>query len=448
MRVLQLCFSLLLGFSVSLSAQPSASTLEYQLDNGLKLIVREDHRAPVVVSMVWYQVGGSYEPIGLTGISHALEHMMFKGTKQLPPGEGSRLLAEYGIEENAFTSRDYTAYFQLLSKENLALAFAREADRMLDLQMTQEDFSKEIQVIMEERRLRTEDNPQALLYERFLAAAHPASAYRNPVVGWQSDLERMQVDDLQQWYQQWYAPNNAVLVVVGDVSGPEVFTLAKRYFSAHPAQTMPRAVQPLDLPAPGLRQLDLSSAQAQVPLLLMGFNVPSLTTTQEEWEPYALRMLVAILDGGESARLSRELVRGRQIASGAGASYDAFARGDSLFLLSATPAGNKNHTLQDLETALQEQINQLQQTPPTEAELARVRAQLTASLVFKRDSIQHQAQEIGSLESIGLSWQLLEQDLEKLQRITPEQIQQVAQRYLQPERLTVARLTPATEEQN
>ncbi len=446
MRILHLCLVLLLSISSITQAGTSPTTHEYLLDNGLKLIVREDHRAPVVVSMVWYKVGGSYEPLGLTGISHALEHMMFKNTEQLDAGEGSRLLAEYGIEENAFTTRDYTGYYQLLSTQNLPLAFAREADRMHGLTLQRDEFAKELQVVMEERKLRTDDNPQARLYERFLALAHQASPYGNPVVGWQQDLDQMQVEDLAAWYQQWYAPNNAILVVVGDVNGPDVRSLAEQYFGPQVRHPLPKAKQPRDLPAPGLRQLDLASDQARLPMLLIGFNTPSLSTAAELWEPYALRMLAAVLDGGESARFSRELIRGQALAAGASASYDAFARGDTLFMLSATP-NSAQTDLAPLEVALMEQIRRIQETPPSVEELERVRAQLMADLVFKRDSVQHQAQEIGALESIGLSWKLLDQDLEQLQSITPEQIQQVAQRYLRTPLQTIARLRPATKEE-
>lgn len=207
------------SLSLANSAQP---THEFQLENGLKVIVREDHRAPVVVSQLWYRVGSSYESAGLTGLSHALEHMMFKGSAKLAPGESSRILRELGAEENAFTSDDYTAYYQVLASDRLAVALEMEADRLASLKLPADEFAREIEVIKEERRLRTDDRPSALAYERFKALAFPASGYRNPTIGWMSDLQRMQVDDLRAWYQQWYRPNNATLVIVGDVQRDQV----------------------------------------------------------------------------------------------------------------------------------------------------------------------------------------------------------------------------------
>ena len=214
----------------SAAALAAGAVHEYQLDNGLKLIVKEDHRAPVMVSQVWYKVGSSYEHDGITGVSHVLEHMMFKGTSAHPAGEFSRIIAENGGSENAFTSRDYTAYFQTMEKSRLPVSFELEADRMRNLVIPEQEFLKEVQVVMEERRMRTEDNPQSLTYEQFNATAYVNSPYRIPVIGWMDDLESMHVEDLKSWYRKWYAPNNATVVVVGDVDPDQVYALAKKYF--------------------------------------------------------------------------------------------------------------------------------------------------------------------------------------------------------------------------
>ena len=222
-----LVITLLLGSQLVLAA---GSVHEYQLDNGLKLIVKEDHRAPVVVSQVWYRVGASYEHDGITGVSHVLEHMMFKGTDAHPPGEFTRIISENGGSENAFTSKDYTAYFQRLEKSRLPISFELEADRMRHLHLQDEEFQKEINVVMEERRLRTDDKPTALTYEQFMATAFLSSSVRIPTIGWMSDLENMQLNDLQQWYERWYAPNNAIVVVVGDVEPEAVLKQVKKYF--------------------------------------------------------------------------------------------------------------------------------------------------------------------------------------------------------------------------
>ena len=239
------------------SASTAPATHEFTLDNGLKLIVREDHRAPVAVSQLWYKVGSSYETPGKTGLSHALEHMMFKGSAKLGPGESSRILRELGAEENAFTSDDYTAYYQVLASDRLSVAFELEADRLASLRLPPEEFKREIEVIKEERRLRTEDNPSAKAYERFQALAFPASGYHTPTIGWMADLERMTVEELRAWYETWYVPNNATLVVVGDVVPSEVHALAQRYFGSIAQRPLPAAQIPLELSTPGERLLTL-----------------------------------------------------------------------------------------------------------------------------------------------------------------------------------------------
>ncbi|MCY1280921.1 putative zinc protease [compost metagenome] len=425
---------------IALAAEPQP-THEFTLDNGLKVVVREDHRAPVVVSQLWYRVGSSYETPGLTGLSHALEHMMFKGSRKLGPGEASRVLRDLGAEENAFTTDDYTAYYQVLARDRLPVAFELEADRMAHLTLPANEFASEIEVIKEERRLRTDDKPSALAFERFRAAAFPASGYHTPTIGWMADLQRMSIDDLRRWYQAWYAPNNATLVVVGDVQPEEVKALAQRWFGEIPRRDLPSARKPLELAEPGERRLTLH-VRTQLPSLIMGFNVPSLGSTKNPREIHALRLISALLDGGYSARLAVRLERGEELVSGASASYDAFNRGDSLFILSATPNVQKGKTLAEVEKALWAQLNELKTNPPSAEELERVRAQVIAGLVYERDSIAAQASNIGQLESVGLSWKLADEDLDALQAVTAEDIQKAARTYFTRSRLTVAHVLP------
>ena len=433
--LLALCLPSLAG------ASSAPATHEFRLDNGLKLIVREDHRAPVVVSQLWYKVGSSYETPGKTGLSHALEHMMFKGSAKLGPGESSRVLRELGAEENAFTSDDYTAYYQVLASDRLSVAFELEADRLASLRLPPEEFKREIEVIKEERRLRTEDNPSAKAYERFQALAFPASGYHTPTIGWMADLERMTVEELRSWYETWYVPNNATLVVVGDVVPSEVHALAQRYFGSIAQRPVPQAQIPLELSTPGQRLLTLH-LPTQLPSLMMGFNVPGLATSKTPREVHALRLIGALLDGGYSARLPSRLERGEELVSGAGSSYDAYTRGDSLFVLSATPNVQKGKTLAEVEAGLWRQLEDLKTTPPSTEELARVRAQVIAGLVYERDSITSQATTIGQLETVGLSWQLMDGELAELSAVTPSDIQQAAQTYFTRDRLSVAHILP------
>ena len=407
--------------------------------NGLKILVKEDHRAPVVVSQVWYKVGSSYEPGGITGISHMLEHMMFKGTKQYPAGEFSRIIAENGGQENAFTGNDYTAYFQTLEKSRLEISFKLEADRMRNLDLKAEELEKELQVVTEERRMRTDDKPRAKTQEQFNAVAFTNSPYQNPVIGWPSDIANYKVEDLNAWYQQWYAPNNATLVVVGDVDGEQTIKLAERYF----ADLKPSDIKPLKPQAEseqkGLRKLTVK-APAKLPYVMMGYKVPVLKTAQPEWEAYALEVLAGILDGGNSARLSSRLIRGKQIAVSAGAGYDMTSRLPEMFLLEATPAEGKS--VFDLEYALKEEVYQLQNELVKPEELQRIKAQVLANDIYQKDSNFYQAMELGMLETVGIGWQKADHYVENINKVTAEQVREVARKYLIEDTLTVAYLDP------
>lgn len=417
-------------------------THELTLANGLKVIVREDHRAPVVVSQLWYKVGSSHEPPGQTGISHALEHMMFKGSKNLGPGESSRVLRSLGAEENAFTSRDYTAYYQVLSRDQLPIALEMEAERMHTATLPEDEFIREMEVIKEERRLRVDDNPNSLAYERFLTQAHIASPYSQPVIGWMHDIERLTVNDLRAWYRTHYQPGNAVLIIVGDVTLDEVKPLVERYFAPIPAGAVPEHKRPLELPGGAEREITLH-LDVQLPSLLLSFNVPSLSTAENAWEVHALRLLSGVLDSGYSARLASRLERGNSIATSASASYSGFARGDTLFTLSGLPNQALDISLEQLEQAFWAEIDELKSTPPSTTELSRVKTQLIAADVYARDSIAHQATQMGQLESVGLPWQLIEEDQQALENITAQQVSEVAQRYLTRERLTRGQVLPA-----
>jgi zinc protease len=412
---------------------------EYQLKNGLKLIVKEDHRAPVVITQVWYKVGSSYEHSGTTGISHALEHMMFRGTKNYSAENFLQTVAENGGQQNAFTSSDYTAYYEIISNDKLPLVFKLEADRMRNLSLRPENFTKEIQVVMEERRMRTEDDPQQLTYERFMAAAHVANPYHHPVIGWMDDLKHMTVNDLRQWYQTWYAPNNAILVVVGDVKPEDVYQLAQKYFGPISRSELPAIKPEKEVTSLGTRTITVA-APAQLPYLLMGYNTPAVTTAKEQWQPYALLVLAGVLDSGNSSRLESRLVRGKQLASQIDVDYDLYSRLDNLLVISATPA--PGFTIDQVENEILDQIKQLQDQLVTADELERVKAQVIAGKVYQKDSLSSEASEIGSLEAVGLSWREADQVIEKIQKITPEQVQSVAREYLITKNMTTAILQP------
>lgn len=434
------CAVFALCIALAPAALPAPTPVqERHLDNGMKIIVKEDRRAPVVVSMVWYRAGSMDEFNGTTGVAHVLEHMMFKGTREVPPGEFSRTVARAGGRDNAFTNRDYTAYHQQLHKSELSLVLKLEADRMANLQLSEEEFAKEIKVVMEERRLRTDDQPRSLVYEAFMAAAYQAHPYRTPVVGWMDDLETLQVADARAWYQRWYAPNNATLVVVGDVSAGEVFELAQRYFGAIAAKSLPERKPQREPPQRGVKRVTVR-APAELPYLLMGWHVPVLRDVGHDWEPYALWVLSAVLDGNEAARLERGLVRDSRVAVSANSSYDAVNRGPGMFVLSATPSSGRK--IEELEAALRDQLRRIAQDGVTEEELKRVKAQVVAAQVFQRDSMFNQAMQMGALDNAGLPYDSADLQARRLQEVTAAQVQEVAKKYFGDDQLTVAVLDP------
>lgn len=422
------------------STAAHAGVEEFKLANGLKIIVQEDHRSPVVVSQVWYRAGSIDEVNGKTGVAHVLEHMMFKGTKKVPAGQFSRLIAAAGGKENAFTSTDYTCYFQQLEKSHLPLSFKLESDRMANLNLTKEEFDKEIKVVMEERRWRTDDKPQSMVNEAFQGTVYRAHPYARPVVGFMNDLENMTYEDAREWYHNWYAPNNATLVVVGDVNAKDVYKLAEQYFGKLKPKVLPARKPQVEPAQIGERSI-IVKAPAKQPYLLMGYHVPALIDPAKDWEPYALEVLAGVLSGNPAARLNQRLVRETQLAVDVSAGYDLLSRGRlSLFELDGTPSEGK--TVAELKAALLQQIEIVKKSGVTNEELDRVKAGVIAADVYQRDSMFYQAMQIGTVESIGFSWKILDEYPSKLRAVTPEQVQAVAKKYLLQDNLTIATLDP------
>ena len=367
---------------------------------------------------------------------------MFKGTTKHGPNEMSRIIAENGGRENAFTSSDYTAYFQQLEKSRLPISFELEADRMQNLKLDPEEFKKEVQVVMEERRLRTDDKPESLTYEKMLSVAYEKHPYHHPVIGWMDDLRKLKVEDVRDWYQRYYRPNNATLVVVGDVKPADVVELAKKYFGPIPARDLKARAIPSEPPQSATRSTEVR-APAQVPYLLMGYHVPvfsSVETKTEDWEPYALTVLSGVLDGGQSARFERDLVREKKVAVRVGAGYDAIGRAATLFLFDGTPAADKS--TKDLEQTIRSEIERIKKEPISAEELARVKAQVVASDVYRRDSVFYQAMQLGQLAICGLDLNLLDERVRRISAVTPEQVSAVARKYFVDSNLTVAVLDP------
>ncbi len=355
------------------------------------------------------------------------------------PGEFNRRVASVGGRDNAFTSTDYTAYFQQVPASQLKAVMVLEADRMRHLTLEPIGYSKEIQVIMEERRMRTDDQSSARVHEAMNAVAWQAHPYRRPVIGWMSDLEQMTVADVRDWYRRWYVPNNATLVVVGDVNHQQVFGWAKQTYGAIPARALPERKQYEEPVQTGQRQLEVK-APADLPLLVMGWKAPRLNDPRKDMDPYALEMLAQILDGHDAARLPTALVREQQVAVSIDTSYDSTNRGPSMFMVQASP--RPGHTVEQLEQSIRGALAEVANKGVTDQELARARSQLRASEVYKKDSVMGQAMEIGMLETLGYGWQSSPLMLEKLNQVTAADVQRVAQSYFKDDQLTIARLVP------
>ena len=343
------------------------------------------------------------------------------------------------FRSNAFTSRDYTAYFQIVPKGALPEMMKLEADRMGNLILDPKEFAAEIKVVMEERRMRTDDNPQALVHEAMSSVAFQAHPYRRPVIGWMNDLEHMTWKDAAEWYRLWYAPNNAILLVVGDVNHREVFKLAQQTYGRHKAKALPERKPQTEPEQKGIRRLTVK-APAKLPYLAMSWKVPKLVDVRKDREALALEVLSGVLDGHDAARLAKNLIREQRVAQTIGAGYDGTVRGEAIFFMSGQPAEGK--TVADLEAALRSELERIRNDGVSAEDLARIKVQMVASQIYKRDSLMAQAMEIGGAEAVGLHWRDLDLLIEQLKTVTPEEVKAVAKKYFSDDTLTVAVLDP------
>jgi zinc protease len=417
-----------------LAAQHATVVHEHDLDNGMRVLVRPDPRAAVAVIQLWFPVGSSHERFAPSGVSHALEHMMFKGTETHPTGSFQTLIRREGGRLNAFTGFDYTAYHEQISADRLALVLELEADRLANIRFEQDEFALEMEVIREERRQVVDNNPFRLAQERFHALAWQSHPYRNPIIGWASDLDAMTLDDLRDWYHAWYGVNQAILVVVGDVEPEQVFALAQRWFGDLEPRPAPAIRDLVEDPSVGERRVVVHDART-TPFVLMGWRVPSLASADDRADSHALSLLVRILDGGRSARLPRRLIRGEQLAASAWASYSPAQRLDTLLYLSARPAEGVD--VDTVETALRAQITDIIEHGVSMEEVERARIQARAEQIYRLDSLFAQGMEIGLLETTGIGWRAMDEFIEAIEAIGPDAVQAVARRYLQDRRLTV-----------
>ncbi|TKS60808.1 MAG: peptidase M16 [Nitrospira sp.] len=426
----------LFGTTPSIAADPH----EHILSNGMKVLLVEVPKAPVATVQVWYKVGSRNEVMGRAGLSHMLEHMMFKGTANHPKGSFSRIVRKNGGIDNAFTSQDFTAYFENLAADRVELALELEADRMQGLLLDDSEFQTEREVVKEERRLRTEDDPQGALVEALFAQAFLSHPYHWPVIGWFADLDAMSLDDLQRHYDTFYSPNNATLIVVGDIKADALLPTIKHLFEPIPKGPSPKQVLSAEPEQRGERRF-LLKREAQVPFVMMGFRVPNYSSE----DSYALDILESILSHGKSSRLYQSLVYDQKNSLAVGAEYSLMQTDPSLFYFySLVSPGAK---VEAVEEALHHEITRLQNEPPSELELQRAKNQVEASRVFEQDSNFRHAMLLGQSESIGAGWRRVDQFLERIRAVTGKDIQRVAKQYLTQDNRTVGILVPLPSKQ-
>ncbi len=427
--------------AASPSTAAASAPRQFTLSNGMTLLVQPDRRAPTAVQMLWVRVGSVDEVDGTSGVAHVLEHMMFKGTKEIKPGEFSRRVAALGGQENAFTTRDATGYYQQIPVESLEQVMKLESDRFANNQWPDDEFKREIEVVKEERRLRTEDQPRALLGEQQNAAVFIASPYHRPVVGWMSDLDAMTPDDARAFFRRWYVPANAALVVAGDVDVEKVRALAEKYYGAIPARAMPARKPRTEPEQRGIRRIEFK-APAEQAFVSLAFRIPKLDDIEAtDGDVWALEVLSAVLDGYTGSRLDRALTQGPdRVADSVGAYSGLVGRGPQLFSLVGVPAHGK--TAEAVEAALRAEVARIAKEGVGEAELARVKTQWVASQTYKRDSVMAQARELGSNWVQGLPLDASARIIAKLQAVTAAQVQAVAAKYFGDDQLTVATLRP------
>jgi zinc protease len=439
--------AVLVFFYISLSVFVCSSAAGMQelvsetiLSNGLKVLLLENHKAPVITFQVWYRVGSRNEEYGKTGLSHLLEHMMFKGTQKVGPGELSRIIQENGGQHNAFTSTDSTTYFENFSADRINVSLELESDRMHNLMLREQDFQTERSVVMEERRLRTDDNPKAILWEQLEANAFQVQPYHWPVIGWMQDIARLSADDLKSYYARYYNPVNAVLVVVGDFKTKELLTGIERFFGAIPKGVRSGEQVPLAESQHGERRIVVKK-EARLASVVMGYHVPNLREQQRQGsqDGYALEVVEALFGSGESSRLQMSLVRSKKVALGVGVNYPLLSKDPGLFSISADVLPDKSAA--DVERAIDEEIERLQTEPVEERELQKAKNKLEAGFVFHQDSLFSQAMQLARYE-MAASWRDIDGYLPAIRKISAEDIQRVAKRYLTPDNKTVAVLVP------
>ena len=410
---------------------------EATLDNGLRVLVQEDPRNPIVAVQIFYRVGSRNELPGATGLAHFLEHMMFKGTPTRGRGQISRLIEQNGGRDNAFTTKDVTGYYVNIAADRLDLVLGVEADRMRNLLLDAGEIDSERQVVMEERRSRIDDDPEGVIYEAMSSLAYVAHPYRAPIIGWMADIARINRGELRAFYDTYYRPNNAILVVVGDVAGPEILGRVRRLFGGIARGPEPPPVAAIEPPQIDERRVVVKKPSAQVPIVNVSWHVPNFRSVDAP----ALDLLSTILSEGRASRLYRKLTYERRLALGAGGDYSYFSLNPNLFWLYATPLPGR--TPEVLEQALLAEIELVKAEPIPAEEIQRAKNQVEASFVWRQDSVHSRGSALARFELLG-SWRLAETYLPLVRAVTAGDLQRVARAYFPTDRKNTAILLPAT----
>jgi zinc protease len=421
--------------SAPLAIAAGLDVVEATLDNGLRVLVLEDHRSPVVSVQLWYRVGSRNERPGATGLAHFLEHLMFKGTPARGKGEFSRLIEQNGGRDNAFTSHDVTGYYVDIAADRVDMVLELEADRMRHLLLDPREIDAERQVVMEERRTRTEDDPDGLLSEEMMSLAFKAHPYQWPVIGWMEDIRRVAPAELRAFYDLYYRPNNAILAVAGDVNARELLDRIRRTFGSIPRGPEPPAPTAIEPPQIDERRLIVRKPGARAPIVDLAWHVPNF---RSEDAP-ALEVLSTVLSAGRASRLYRTLIYERRLALGTGADYSYFSLDPNIFWLYATPLPGQS--AEALEEALLAEIERIKDEPVPAEELERAKNQIEAGFAWRQDSVHARAADLARFELIG-SWRLAERYVPATRAVTAADVQRVARAYFPAGRRNTAVLLP------
>lgn len=411
----------------------SKNVNEHILDNGLKILLVEDHKSPIATFQIWYKVGSKSEPKGKTGLSHYLEHTMFKGTPKFSSKKFSRIIQQNGGVDNAFTTKDYTMYYQTLISDRITLSMEMESDRMVNLLLNPKEVMAEKNVIMEERRLRYEDDPQNLLFEKVTAKALTTHPYRNPVIGWMEDIRGISRKDLLDYYKTFYSPKNAFIIISGDIDSKKIIKDIKRYFGSIPAVEVPKEYLPKEPEQTQMKEITLRK-QAKLPFILMAYHVPSIPHK----DSYALEILTSIFSG-KSGRLYQHIVKEKDLALDAFSYYNGFYQNPYLYYFGGTLKPGKD--VEALKAAIFEEIEVMKISPPTQRELQKAKNRIVSDFIMGLDSTYFQAHVLGMFEILG-NWRLKETYIEKINSVTASEVSRVAKKYLSESNSTVGTLIP------